>query len=538
MSKLFYNANIITVDEKQPKAQALFVKEGKIVAVGSNDEIKALKESDSEMIDLKGKTMIPSFVDGHSHFSMVCSTSLFGSISVPPVGTVTCIDDIIQVLKKSAESNNNEILVGWGYDHEELKEHRHPTRHDLDKVSTERAVVAVHASAHLGVANTKALEQWGINSDSVDPEGGFIGREDDGKTPSGYLEETAWMPFMIKSFPPATPEVMTEMLKKGSLEYAKNGITTVHDGIPGDNEYALYQFAIAQKLLIQDLHCYPGLLMKNSWREKMKIGEKQGRMKFSGLKIFLDGSPQGRTAWMTQPYLPRKEGDDPQYRAYPIYEDDEVVIKAIEECFKNNTTLLTHVNGDAAADQLLRCYEEAKKRTPPTKELRSVAIHSQTARPDQLDKMKELGIYPSFFSSHIFFWGDTHRKNFGEERASMISNTAHAQKIGLSFSDHNDSPVLPPKPLFSMWTAVNRKTRSGYTLGKEQAITPFEALKSQTIYAAFQHFDEEVKGSICVGKFADLAILDRDPLEVDPMEIKDIQVLETLKEGKTIFKHQ
>ncbi len=538
MSKLFYNANIITVDEKQAKAQALFVKEGKIVAVGSNDEIKALKESDSEMIDLKGKTMIPSFIDGHSHFGISCSISLFESLAAAPVGKVTCIADIIQIMARSADKNDAEVLLGWGYDHEELKEQRHPTRHDLDKISTTRAIIVVHASAHMGVANTKALELWGMNSDSVDPEGGIIGREDDGKTPSGYLEENAWLPFMMKSFPPNTPEVMTEMLKKGTLEYAKNGITTVQDGLPSDNEYALYQFALAHNLLLQDLHCYPGLLMENSWKEKMQVGETQGRMKFSGLKLFLDGSPQGRTAWMTQPYLPRKASDDPQYRAYPIYEDDEFVIKAIESCLKNNTTLLTHVNGDAAADQLLRCYEEAKKRTPPTKELRSVAIHSQTARPDQLDKMKALGIYPSFFSSHIFFWGDTHRKNFGEERASMISNMAYAHKIGLSFSDHNDTPVLPPKPLFSMWTAINRQTRSGHTLGKEQRITPLEALKSQTIYAAFQHFDDKVKGSITVGKLADLAILDKDPLEIDPMQIKDIQVLETLKEGQTIFKHQ
>ena len=246
--------------------------------------------------------------------------------------------------------------------------------------------------------------------------------------------------------------------------------------------------------------------------------------------LFLDGSPQARTAWMLTPYL----GEDTYYGYGTMkYED---VYNAIKEATKNNVQILAHCNGDAAAQQFIDAIKKVQEDGYDVKSLRPVMIHSQLLRIEQLEDVKKLGIIPSFFVAHVYHWGDVHINNFGFERASKISPTASALENGITFTFHQDSPVIEPNMMETIHCAVNRKTKSGVLLGENERISVIEALKAVTINAAYQYFEEDKKGSIKVGKNADFVILDKNPLEVPIEHLKDIKILETIKDGVTIYK--
>ena len=248
----------------------------------------------------------------------------------------------------------------------------------------------------------------------------------------------------------------------------------------------------------------------------------------------LDGSPQGKTAWLTKPYLHPPHGQNETYVGYATLKDEQVQAY-IEQAFESNTPLLAHANGDAAADQLINAITLANQKFGK-EDRRSVMIHAQTVRDDQIDAMLEQGITPSYFSAHTFYWGDWHRDSvFGAERASRISPLRTSADKGLRYTTHNDTPIVPPDMMRLMWASVNRVTRSGKVLGEAQRATQMEALRSITIDAAHQYFEEESKGSISVGKIADFVILDNNPLNVKPMNIKDIQILKTIKNGEVIY---
>ncbi len=251
--------------------------------------------------------------------------------------------------------------------------------------------------------------------------------------------------------------------------------------------------------------------------------------------ITLDGSPQGRTAWRTVPYLLPPDGQKPGYKGYPAFPDEKVLQALFDEAYHNKWQVLTHANGDAAVDQMIRGIRAAQANHGPT-DLRPVLIHGQYIRQDQLDALKELNIIPSLFPMHTFYWGDWHAQIIGLELAQQISPMQSALKRSQIVTSHTDAPAAVPNLMFLMWTAVNRVSRSGRVIGPNERLTPIEALKSITLWGAYQHFEEKTKGSLEVGKLADLVILDRNPLKGDPMTIKDIDVVETIKEGKTVYR--
>ena len=257
------------------------------------------------------------------------------------------------------------------------------------------------------------------------------------------------------------------------------------------------------------------------------------RIRLGGVKIFLDGSPQGRTAWMREPYLPDSSGVN-DYRGYGTMTDDEVV-SAMRFAAENKTQLLAHCNGDAAAEQFLRCYEVVLREHPEIRDLRFVIIHGQLMGRDQLVRAAELGVMVSFFVAHILHWGDTHIKNFGLDRASRISPAGSAARAGLRFTFHQDSPVIMPDMLETISAAVTRVTSGGVLLGEDERISVEEALRAVTLDAAYQYGEENEKGSITVGKRADLVLLDRDITTSRHEDIAGIRVVGTWKDGKRIF---
>jgi predicted amidohydrolase YtcJ len=253
-----------------------------------------------------------------------------------------------------------------------------------------------------------------------------------------------------------------------------------------------------------------------------------------GVKLSLDGSPQGKTAYLAEAYHVAPPGKDENYRGYPTMKQEEIN-QYLELFYDRGWQTLVHANGDAAAQQMINGVSLAAKKHG-LKDRRTTMIHAQTVRDDQLELMQNLQIIPSFFVSHTYFWGDWHRDSvLGERRAARISPVKTAVDRRMVYTLHNDAPIVPPDMLGLIWSAVNRVTRSGEVLGPEQRVSVLDALKGVTLHAAYQNFEENIKGSIEPGKWADLVILSNNPLRVDPMTIKDIRVLETIKEGRRVY---
>ena len=538
MRKIYFNGNIITVNEKEPIIDAVLVENGKIIKTGSKEEILKLKNEDTELVDLDGKTMLPGFIDPHSHIIAVAQTLMIVNLS-----DANSKEEFIAILKDYIQNNppkNGEWIIGFGYDNTRYENEEHPTKFDLDMVSKDIPIFISHASGHIATTNSKALEAFGYVGTSYEvPEGGVVRTIEGSNEPNGILEENACLsPEKRKVIPAPSVDTLLSCIKKAQQIYSSYGLTTAQDASIDENLNQLLNLAAQKNELIIDIvgqavqHTTLKLL-KNEGTPKRKY---YNHYKLLGGKTWLDGSPQGKTAWLTKPYYEVPEGESKDYCGYATQEDKDV-IEYFKSLIENNIQVNVHCNGDAASDQFIRCYKKALEMTDNKTDLRPVMVHAQTVREDQLDDMKELGIIPTFFLDHIWFWGDYHYESvFGEERANRLSPAKSALRRNINFTLHQDSPVKMPNQILAMHNAVNRQTQSGRILGAEQRLSIMEAIKALTINAAYQYFEEDEKGSIEEGKVADFVILDRNPLDVDSSEIKEIKVLETIKEGNTIYK--
>ncbi|MCH7329138.1 amidohydrolase [Acinetobacter modestus] len=541
--KLFYGGSILTMEGMQPKyAEALLVKDGKIVFVGSKQQAERLANSQVQYINLNNKTLLPSFIDAHSHVNMVGFHQMVANLYPTPDGSVSDINSLVNVMNTWKTQNPAVIKMmgGWilgnGYDDAQLSEQRHPTASDLDRVSKDQPVMILHQSGHLASVNHKALELLNFNQNTPNPEGGVIRREANSNVPNGVLEESALFTAIGSIFKDVPPQLMFQIAQKGIDAYVKNGFTTVQEGRADQGTTEMWHALAKQNQLPIDVVSYPDITTSQEYMLKQGSSRQYDQhFRIGGVKISLDGSPQGKTAWLTQPYLIPPEGKDKNYKGYPAIKDNQQVNQYINLAFKQGWQVLAHANGDAAIDQFIGAVKDATLKQGKA-DRRSVLIHSQTIRDDQLDQLKALDIIPSFFSLHTFYWGDWHRQQtLGEARAARISPTASALKKQLIFTEHHDAPVVPPNSLMMLDATVNRVTRSNYVLGADERVSPYMALKSMTDWAAYQYFEDQHKGTITQGKLADLVILDQNPLTVPSREIKNIQVLATYKEGNLIY---
>jgi predicted amidohydrolase YtcJ len=569
--RILFNGAIVTVDSANTIAEAVAVKDGKIAAVGTEDEVMQWRGTGTELTDLEGKTVLPGFVEPHSHLSFVGVKLNVANLSPPPVGPVGSLADLKQALREYKESKDlkpGDWIMGMGYDDTAMTEQRHPTREDLDEVSSEYPIFCLHISAHLAAVNSKALEIAGIDENTPDPDGGAFQRLPGSQVPSGVAEELAMFSlFAVLSTP--TEEEAVKEIEDAVAYYASHGTTTAHDAaIKSQEQLALFRKMADEGRLDIDIVGWPlfnvaDQMLANFEQDRIY----RGRFRLGGLKLLLDGSIQGYTAFLSQPYyvqpggdepvgrddigevdqllvqrdapagappLPRAEGGD--YRGYPTFESQPEITGWLTKAYEKGWPVQVHTNGDGATDMLIEAVRQAEA-AYPGQDRRVVIVHAQTMREDQLDAAAELGMSPTFFPSHVYYWGDRHRDIFlGPERAARINPLRSALDRGIVFTGHHDAPVTPADMLVPIWAAVNRVTASGELLGPEQRIPVIEAIRAATINGAYQLFEEETKGSIEVGKVADFVVLSENPLQVDPMTIKDIQVLETIKEGKTIFK--
>lgn len=534
---IYLGENIIAMDPEANEAQGVAVSDGKIIAVGTRSEVLRHKGSDSTVLELGAQALLPGFIDAHGHFTAQAMVRSAVNLSSPPVGPVETIEDLKGALRSRIETMNipkGQWVMGFGYDESLLAEKRHPTRSDLDEVSQDRPIYLLHVSGHLGSANSLVLEKAGIDMDTPDPEGGVIRRMANGKTPNGVLEERAQYA-VLAILPTPTPQQALARLKSVQELYASHGITTVQDGAASQASIDLLRAASSQGLLSLDIVSYLHLQKpEQALPPASEFGQYSGRFKLGGVKLVLDGSPQGKTAYLSEPYHVVPHGKAEDYRGYPNYPTDEANAM-VRKVLSHNAPLIAHANGDAEGDLLIDAVGAAHA-SGIEGAGRTVMIHAQTVRDDQLDRMKSLNMIPSFFTSHVYFWGDYHRDSvLGPVRAARISPARSALDRGIIFTTHNDSPVVPPDMIRLLWSASHRETRSGLILGAKQRISIHDALKSMTINAAYQNFEEKQKGSITVGKQADFVILSEDPLKVEPADLLRLKVMQTVSRGEVVF---
>jgi predicted amidohydrolase YtcJ len=525
---------IVTMEGDQPAtAEAIVVDDGRITFVGSKADALKQKAVGTVVKDLGGKTLMPGFIDGHAHAQQFGMQAVGANLLAPPDGTVNTVDDVVEKLKSFA-AGPDVARTGWifgvGYDDALLG--RHPTREDLDKVSTTVPVMATHISGHFAAVNTFGLKLIGYNASTPNPEGGVIRREADGKTPNGVLEELAAIPHML-TLQPTTREGKDYFLNRG-LEMAKSyGYTTANEGRMFGPMHADMADAARRGLVDIDFIGW----MDYTGRSALDTGFSDtysNHYRLGGLKITLDGSPQGRTAWRTVPYLIPPDGQDAGYKGYPAIPDTRQVEAYIDEAFAKGWPVKVHTNGDAAIDQLFEALKPVVARNG-VKPGQVMLIHGQFIRPDQVQALRSLGIFPSMFPMHTFYWGDWYKQIVGPEQAQRIAPMRSILNTGLHATSHTDAPVALPNLMQVVWATVNRTSRSGTVIGADERVTPYEAMKMITLWGAEQFGEQANKGSIKEGKLADLVVLSDNPITMDPAEINQVQVLETIKEGKTVW---
>jgi predicted amidohydrolase YtcJ len=503
--RLFLNATVLTLDPAERVAEGVAVAGDRIVATGSPRELRARAAAGAREIDLGGGTLIPGFVDAHSHMVMVGDNDLYAvDLNSPPIGEVKTLADLVARLRSRADATPaGEWVVAAGYDDTLLMEGRHPTRADLDRASTAHPIVARHVSGHLAAANSRALALGEVTRETPDPAGGVIRRDASGE-PDGVLEESALFA-VLGRIPPRSPEQRIAAVERGARVYAERGLTTAQR--PGPDA------------------------MQRVRDGSLELETPVDRLTPGAIKLFADGSIQGYTGHLCEPYHVPFKGQ-PAYRGYAAMARDDLVT-AVSAAYAAGRQVAVHTNGDAAIDDFLYAVARANE-AHPRPDARPIAVHAQMTREDQLREMRRLGVVPSFFCLHTYYWGDRHRDIFlGPERARRISPTRSAVELGLRFTIHTDAPVVPMDPMLLMWAAVNRKTTAGHVLGPEQRLTPLEALRATTIDAAWQLELEQTRGSIEPGKLADFALLDASPLD-DPEAIRDVRVLASFVGGERV----
>ena len=537
--RIWTGGTILTMNDAAMRAEAVAEKDGRILAVGSEAEVMAHKGPGTEMIDLGGRTMLPGFVDAHGHVFMGGLQAMSANMLAPPDGEVTDIASLQQTIRDWAAANaeaveQTDLIVGFGYDNAQLAELRHPTRDDLDAVSTDVSIVIIHQSGHLAALNSKALEVVGYDAATEDPAGGVIRRRDGSREPDGVLEETAFFAAVIKLMGNVGAEGAEAFARAGAELWARFGYTTAEEGrsMPGTVQ-ALRKVADEGGFKI-DVVTYPDVLADRDFIKDTQSDTYRNRFRVGGAKLTIDGSPQGFTAWRDRPYYDPVGHYPPAYAGYPAATRDEV-LDAIAWAYANDVQIITHANGEAASDLLIAAHEAAIAEHGPTAR-RPVLIHGQFLRSDQVDALKQLGIMPSLFPMHTFYWGDWHREHtVGPELADNISPTGWMVQRGIKFSSHHDAPVAFPDSMRILDATVTRRSRSGDIIGPAQRVDVITALKAMTIWPAWQKHEEATKGSIEVGKLADFVILSGDPTAVDPETLDQLEVVETIKEGVTVY---
>ena len=538
---IYSGGPILTMTDAAPRADAVAVKDGRILAVGALADVMKLKTDKTRMVDLKGATLLPGFVDPHGHMTGGGLQAMSANLLAPPDGKVTDIAGLQATLKEWADANKEivqtaKIIMGFGYDQSQLKELRAPTKEELDAVSADVPVVIVHQSGHMGAFNTKALALAGYTAATPNPAGGVIDRKSGSQEPSGVIEEAAWFEAIPKLLGSVGPSGMKALAQAGSEMWASFGYTTAQEGRSSKTIDAVLKEVTSEGKIKIDVVSYPDFTTDRTYIKTNASRTYDKRFRVGGIKLTIDGSPQGFTAWRDRPYYAPVGNFPAGYVGYPAVTNAQI-FEVVEWAYANDVQILTHSNGEAATDQLIAAATQSEQKHGKA-DRRPVLVHGQFIREDQIDAVLKLNMFPSLFPMHTFYWGDWHRDHtVGPALADNISPTGWVVDRGGRFSTHSDAPVAFPDTMRILSATVARRSRSGDIIGPTQRVDVATALKAMTIWAAYEIFEDDQKGSLEVGKVADFVILSGDPTAVDPETLDQLKVMETIKEDESIFVH-
>ncbi|MBQ2761065.1 MAG: amidohydrolase [Mailhella sp.] len=525
---IYAGARFITLDGNRPEVECLCVMGGRIECLGSREEVLAsIGSAAHELVDLGGAVVYPGFIDTHSHLSLF-SNMVNWALCGTACGSIA---GVLEALRAWAGKNPEGWILGYGYDDTGLPDTRHLTREDLDSVSTHRPVMVAHTSLHMGSFNSRALELLGFDGKADIPSGEVV--LDASGIPTGLLLENAFFK-AIESLPQPSPEQVMEHMRQAMHCYASKGFTTFIDGgvgaAGGPREFMQAYMELTRRGQMAIRGCLQ--LLPAEMDKVLEAGMRDlgsDWLRFGGVKLFIDGSIQGFTAALEEGYHTRP-GEFGCMLCTP-----EELSEQVMRYHAKNIQVAIHTNGDRAAEVVVRAFEKAVERYPGHRPPHMV-VHAQTVTEEHLRRMKACGVIPTFFARHVEVWGDRHKNLFlGPERAARIDPCGSAVALGMPFSLHVDTPVLPPSALESMSAAVNRVTSGGEVLGPEQRISAHEAVLAYTRYAALCCGGEGLLGRLSPGGFADFVVLDRCIEESDPMSIRDIKVCATYCGGRRVY---
>lgn len=526
---ILYNSVIYTMDETRPTASKIAIKEGKIVAFDQDADPYCGPQT--RKIDIKGKTILPGLIESHAHPLNYAANLLELDLRAEVAPDIHSI--LAAVRKKAEELPEGEWILGMGWDDSKLKERRFPTIEELSAAAPHHPVFLKRTCIHNAVVNQKAFEKSGLSENPVDPEGGHFHRNPETGKLSGLIQENAMSEFAV---PTLTIDQLKQAMLQAQQHFYEWGITTVHDMAVKKEEMMVYQQLQKQADFRLKVRLWLWALSQMGWNgmenEVLALGIESGygndRLNIQGLKYMLDGSVGGKTAAVSSPY--EHEEDN----CGLLYMTREKLCDHVARVVKHNLRVSIHGIGERAIDMALEAIEQSG--TPEqNKHMRHRIEHCALATEDHLERMASREIIAASSVGFIYSIGDSYLKNLGGKRAERVFPHASFKKYGITAPGNSDMPVCHGNPFYGIYTAVTRKTIGGQQLGTKEAISVQDAIQSYTVDAAYSGFDEEIIGSLSIGKYADLIVLSEDPFTIHSDQLKDIKVLLTMIEGETVF---
>ncbi|KQL49675.1 amidohydrolase [Brevibacillus choshinensis] len=526
---VFLNGQVITINKQNEVAEAVAVKENRIVAVGSNQQVNKWIGDSTQVIDLRGRSLLPGFIDSHTHLEY---TSTWNNGVDFKEKSITSVHDALQALRQEAQKTpEGKCVRGFGYNERQIAEQRLPTKSELDQITSENPIVILRACGHIAIVNSKTLEIMGIQETTPDPEGGKIGRNEKGEL-TGVLYETAREPVMGKLFK-YTLEETRKAMSLASEQMLATGITSIHDA--GGTNIMVLKEAVSSGEVKLRVYAMIAKFDKSETHEEMLeviesgniTGSGDDRFRFGPVKVFTDGSSSGPTAAMREPYNsnPNESGI--------LYYSQEELNRILGEAHEKGFQITAHAQGDRAIEMMLNCFEEALKKHPRTNHRHRIE-HAGITMPDLIERMKQLEVVPIPNPAFFLEYGDAYLKHYGD-RVNYQYPARDFIDSGVVAAGGSDSPVTSYNPLLGIYGAVSRLSPSGQVVGANQRINVMEAIRLFTWNGAYASFEEDIKGSIETGKLADLVVLSEPILDIQPERIQDVKVELTVLDGEIVY---
>ncbi|MEK4229099.1 amidohydrolase [Solibacillus sp. FSL H8-0538] len=526
---VFVNGEVITVDQKNTVTEAVAVKDNRIVFVGLNHEVSSFIGGKTNVIDLQGKTLLPGFIDSHIHLTFYGLNQLAINCKAEHIDSIEILLDVLK--KKSLETPKGEWIRAVGFNETVVKEMRYPTIAELDAISVEHPIMISRTCNHISVLNSKGLELAQINENTPDPAGGIIERDLEGRLTGRLIEAANMEMHEVASY---SEDEQRQAVKIASDHFIASGLTSVHEaGGQGSDSFRILQLAVKSRDI--RVRVYAMICQINNSQEfvhKMVeagvvTGTGDERFKVGPAKMFTDGSSTGPTIATREPY----DSDPNNYGI--LYKSEEEIYRVLGEAHKKGYQLTVHAQGDKAIEMYLNCVEKAMEESP-RKNHRHRIEHAGISSPDLQERMKKLNIIPIPNPPFPYEFGEIYVRHYGDRVQHMYAVRDFIDQ-GIIAAGGSDAPVTEINPLLGIHVAVNRKSQSGMDIGSSQSVSVMEAIKLYTWNGAYASFEEDIKGSIEVGKLADLVILNNSILNVSPNQIKDIKVETTMIDGEIIY---